>query len=118
MKRSERAERRSSIRTRKNVSFRKGIIQAVFILTVIASVFIILVSTGNKIQAEESDTACKQYRSVLINPGDSLWSIASEYMDGHYSSIQQYIDELKYINHLSSDTIYSDKYLLVPYYAG
>ena len=88
------------------------------LFTVIASILIIVFSSCNKIQAEESTSALKQYASITIEPGDSLWSIASEYIDGHYSCLQDYIDELKFINHLSSDTINAYEHLLIPYYIG
>ena len=83
---------------------------------ILAAVFTILLVSGNSIQAEEDDHAVKQYTSIQIQPGDSLWSIASVYADGHYSSMQEYIDEVKFINELSSDTIHAYEYLLIPHY--
>ena len=89
-------------------------------LAMAAAVMVIVLSmilvSGNSIQAEEDDHAVQMYTSIQIQPGDSLWSIASVYADGHYSSIREYIEEAKFINELSCDTIHAYEYLLVPYY--
>ena len=90
----------------------------VVISILVISVLAIVLSSGSRYQAKEYDPAVKQYTSILLKPGDTLWGIASEYSDGHYESIYEYIDEVKFINNLSSDTIISNEYLLIPYYIG
>lgn len=69
--------------------------------------------------AEDSslkDTDIKGYTSIRIKEGDSLWSIAEEYADEHYSSIYDYILEIKILNGLTSDNIYADSLLVIPIY--
>jgi len=75
--------------------------------------------TGFSIQAEEStdNTSNKYYTSVSVEKGDTLWTIATEYRTAEYSGINQYIDELKSINALNSDTIKTGDTLIVPYYS-
>ena len=82
------------------------------------AVLTIILSSNSAAQADENASASKHYASIRIEPGESLWSIASSYADGHYSSIQDYIEEVKYINNLDNDLIYAFEYLLVPYYEG
>ena len=53
----------------------------------------------------ESPVRHKYYKSIEIASGDTLWDIAKEYMNEDYDSIYAYIDELKYINGLTSDGI-------------
>ncbi len=60
----------------------------------------------------------KHYKSILIEYGDTLWAIASEYKDSHYDSVHDYIDEVMQINHLKNDKIHAGQYLLIPYYDG
>ena len=62
------------------------------------------------------DTDIKGYTSIRIKEGDSLWSIAEEYADEHYSSIYDYILEIKILNGLTSDNIYADSLLVIPIY--
>ena len=97
---------------------RKRLARVMIIALLIAAVFVIVSSSQNSARADESDQAHKRYTSININPGDTLWGIAGTYADGHYSTIQEYIDEVMFINHLDSDLINADEYLLVPYYVG
>lgn len=88
------------------------------VLAVLITAFIIILSNSNQIQAEEDSYAAKQYRSVAVEPGDTLWGFAAEYADGHYSSLQEYIDELMFINNLSSDQIIAGSRIIITYYIG
>lgn len=64
----------------------------------------------------ESPVRHKYYKSIEIASGDTLWDIAKEFMNEDYDSIYAYIDELKYINGLTSDGIQEGQYLTVAYY--
>lgn len=61
----------------------------------------------------------KYYKSIQIEKGDSLWSIAEEYMGTEFDSVSDYIDELIQINQLSTDdmnNLQEGDYLLVAYF--
>lgn len=58
----------------------------------------------------------KYYKSITIEKGDSLWSIAEEYCADTCESTREYVDELKQLNQLSSDTIHTGQHLIVAYY--
>lgn len=61
--------------------------------------------------------SCKYYKSIVVSENDTLWSIAEQYMDEtHYGSVCEYIREVMQINRLTSDAIYADAHLIVPYY--
>lgn len=60
----------------------------------------------------------KYFKCIDIDDDDTLWTIAEEYMTEDYSSIDEYIDEVKSINDLTSDKIYSGASLVIPYYAS
>lgn len=55
------------------------------------------------------------YKSVLVHSGDSLWSIAEEYMSDEYDSIESYVAELKRINSLKTNNIQANQHILVAY---
>lgn len=55
------------------------------------------------------------YKSVEIKAGDSLWSIAEEYITEEYTSVNQYIEVLKRINSLESNAIHEGQYIMVAY---
>ena len=58
----------------------------------------------------------KYYKSIEIQEGDSLWSIAVENMSEEYSTINEYIEEVMEINNLNSTQIHEGQYLIVSYY--
>lgn len=59
----------------------------------------------------------KYFKSITIESGESLWSIAKEYMSEEYDSIYDYISELKSMNGLTDDTIHAGNNLVVSYYS-
>lgn len=59
----------------------------------------------------------KYYTSIEIKAGDTLWSIAYQYANEKYISVEDYIEELKYMNCLSSDQIIEGCYLTISYYS-
>ncbi len=63
-----------------------------------------------------TEDANKLYKTIEIRQGDSLWVIAEQYMDEHYDSVEDYIQDLKDINHLETDCIEEGNYLTVTYY--
>lgn len=60
----------------------------------------------------------KYYTSIMIESGDTLWTIAAEYMGEHYESESDYIEEVMRMNALRDETIYAGQHLVIPYYAG
>lgn len=58
----------------------------------------------------------KYYTSVEIQEGDSLWSIARANMTEEYSSEQEYIEEVKEMNHLMNDQITKGRHIVIPHY--
>lgn len=85
---------------------------AVFILLLAAILLLQLPS-----RTEAGSFREKYYKSVELQPGDSLWSIAEEYGSKEYGSYKEYIEEVKEMNHLTSNRIYSGRSICIPYYA-
>lgn len=67
---------------------------------------------------EAGTTYYKYYANVEIQQGDTVWELASEYMDENYASREDYIREVKELNSLANtDEIVSGQYLILPYYS-
>ncbi|MFR8033057.1 MAG: LysM peptidoglycan-binding domain-containing protein [Lachnospiraceae bacterium] len=66
--------------------------------------------------ANKEDAKQKYYESICIKDGDTLWSIADQYISEEYGNKDQYIRELMQINGLKTDCIQSGNYLTVTYY--
>ena len=59
----------------------------------------------------------KYYESIRVESGDTLWTIADEYIDGFNLSKTDYIAEVCQINQISEDEIHAGDYIVVPYYS-
>ena len=106
--------RREIMRTKFLIAIAVIIVIAVFLL------FMIPQRVGASSNIEQVETQ-KVYKSVEIQTGDSLWSIASDYYNDdytqiHYDDINDYIKELKSMNSLSGDVIHSGANITVAYY--
>lgn len=74
----------------------------------------ISIAKSNK-QEEEKH---KYYTSIQIQDGDTLWDLANNYISTEYTSVNDYIREVKHLNSLEGDSINEGQYLTVPYYSS
>ena len=84
------------------------------------AVFIGILTTGflSRAQASSEPVHYKYFRSIMVYSGDTLSAISGRYMDNHYTSVQDYIDEVCEMNHLQdADDIHAGDYLIIPYYS-
>ena len=94
------------------------------IATVMAAVIVMLIIvlvcmkfTARETVAEDTNRFSKKYyRSYMIEPGDTLWTIADSECGSMWKNNWDYIDEVMRINGLHSDTIHAGRYLTLPYY--
>ena len=61
----------------------------------------------------------KYYTRITVEAGETLWSLADEYIDyDYYKDKGRYVSEVKSINHLEEDgVIFAGQMLIVPYYS-
>lgn len=87
-----------------------------FLLIFMVALFLVVLFVLPERTAAAGNTTGGTYTitSVQIENGDSLWSIASQYYTEEFSSVENYITEIKRMNGLSSDLLYAGNYLLVP----
>lgn len=93
---------------------------AILFLTLFAVILGILAGS-NLLTASRSNASHKYekelcYKTVRIESGDTLWSIADTYMDAEFGSKTAYIDQIKEINNVHDGSIHAGAYLVVPYY--
>lgn len=59
----------------------------------------------------------KQYRSVMINCGDTIRTISSRMYTDDFKDVDSFIHEINKINHLDEDEeLIAGNYLTIPYY--
>ena len=91
---------------------------AISIITVI-TLSILLISFSTEANDMEHQPSYKYYKSVEIEKGDTLWSIANVNFDpAHYKDINEYVSEVMKLNTLYSDDIVAGHYVIVPYYTS
>ena len=107
-----------SLTKREAVVRRQKSILALVVLALV--IFGILLGTGmNALASSDKDIASynKYYVSIRVESGDTLWTIADEYIDGFNIDKDDYIKEVCEINEISKDDIHAGDYIVVPYYS-
>ena len=89
-----------------------------FIFVSLAVIIFISISSILIVNAAEQNnqSSHKYYTSIVINSSDTLWDIAQEYNSGS-CDIRTYINDIKKLNNMTSDTIYAGQSLIVYYYS-
>lgn len=109
---------KASKKKKRNVIMQKlsfAVITAVFVVIIALSVF----SLSAKAKSTQGADDYKYYTSHMIMPGESLWSIAQENIDHvHYESVQDYINEIKFINGITNSELKIGDYILIPYFSN
>ena len=95
----------------------KGLLAIVVIIFV--ALGILLGTSMNALASSDKDIASynKYYVSICVESGDTLWTIADEYIDGFNLEKSDYIAEVCQINGISEDNIHAGDYIIVPYYS-
>lgn len=88
----------------------------ILVLAVITICSIVLGAVNT--QAAPAEQSYKYYTSIEIHAGDTLWSIASDYITDDYEDMDEYIKEVCEMNHISGNEIHSGQYLTIPYYSN
>ncbi len=57
--------------------------------------------------------SAQRFTTVTVQPGDTLWSIASAHVDGA-GDVQETIDRISETNHLSASTLQPGEHLRIP----
>lgn len=92
-----------------------------FTITAIATIMILFILRGMTTDAPVTEASTmneKYYQCITIQEDETLWDIASTYCSEEYDTYDDYITEVKHINNLHSDKIYSGACLVIPYYAA
>lgn len=116
MRKVNRSFSHSYYRRRRQLTFRI----AAVLTTICISGFFGVLRFGffSDAREEGSPVSYKYFTSILIYPGDTLTSISLRYADRHYDTLEDYMDEVRRMNHLHEDEIRAGEYLVVPYYSS
>ena len=107
-----------TLRKREAVVRRQRSIIAIVIIALI-SIGILLGTSINVLASSKEDPAAynKYYKSVQVEYGDTLWTIADEYIQDLNIDKTEYIAEICALNHIEADDIVAGEYIVVSYYS-
>lgn len=94
---------------------KKHIILTIMVVVIFLGLFAV---KGKAVSDFNKEQKYKYYTQIRIEYGDTLWSIANQYMDQDYDTRASYIAEVKSINHIKEDSIQEGKKLIIPYYSS
>ena len=85
------------------------------LLAILFVIFILFILFSSKADAENSREVYTYYTSYEIQTGDTLWTIADNYIGPDFTDKKEFISEVKKLNHLTSDNITAGNYLVIRY---
>ncbi len=59
----------------------------------------------------------RYYTAVTVDRDDTLYGIASEYVNMQPHSLNRFMDEIMELNHMKKTTVYYGQVLIIPYYS-
>lgn len=95
---------------------RKKFIRLVLVLTTLTLSTVIITSNIFNTNSVKGVTNLpdKAYITIVVHNRDTLWGIASEYMNNDYYSFDTYIDEVVGINNIQGSKIYAGQQIIIP----
>lgn len=89
-------------------------------MIVIILIATMTVTLTSKASSDKEQVYYKYYSNIVVQPGETLDNIALDHMDAkHYTDAEDYVSEVRLMNHLSEDdSIHPGDYLIVPYYSS
>ena len=87
------------------------------VIAVTSSIIAALTFGGIRAQANSTRELYSYCTSYEVQPGDTLWTIADQFIGPDYTDKQTFIKNVKSMNHLLSDDITAGNYLVIEYYS-
>lgn len=113
MSKSERRIWNNKIRRQREL--RKNILLTVLTICLVITLSFIVCGFLSNAKTGEEGITFKYYKSIMVDNGDTLWSIAAENKASGMDT-EVFVKEIKKINGLHEDKITMGNYLIVPYY--
>ncbi len=112
--REERLEARQRAAKMKRIRFLTTVFTFLFLIISAVCANAIIANAGEGMEKNYQ----KQYMTIKIQKGDTVWSIAEEYMTPGYETVTDLMQEISFINSLDDNySVQSGKILMIPYYA-
>ena len=115
---TEREFRNYKRKLRRQREIRNKVVLTIVTLVIVMTAVLSFRSITSQAQEERAEVTYKYFKSLEIEQGDTLWSIAQEYIDyTYYDGVQDYIDEVLDINNMQNDTVKVGQCIIIPYFS-
>lgn len=103
-------------RARRNRELKRRLLIAAFSFVLLITLVILFCVKSDAHEADKV-TYFKYYKSIEIEPGDTLWSIADVYVNPEKNNKNSFVKEVCYINNIDdASAIVVGDHLVIPYY--
>lgn len=106
--------RRVNNRIRRRRELIQHITITVLSVCLIIAMALIFGSLKSEASGKPEDRLYKSFTAVEVSYGDSLYSLAREYVCEDMNDIESFINEVIYINNINDDKIYAGSTLIIP----
>lgn len=116
MSKSEKRIRSNKLRRQKER--RKNIMLSIMTICLVVTLSFTINGFLSNAKSGTDGVEFKYYKSIIVDQGDTLWSIATENMNERYDNTAELVKEIMQMNGLTDDGITAGSYLVVPYYSA
>ena len=92
------------------------LIVALILVVVVVGILIVPISRF-RVAAGEKNHSRIEYRTYVVQRGDTLWGLADSYMGENFDNHQDYIEEVMRANGMDRAFVYAGQLLIIPYEA-
>lgn len=111
--RQNRLEMRRRNAVRRRVRLMTAVFTCVLFVISIVSANAIIANAGNGIEKNYE----KMYACIVVERGETVWDLANEYAVPGYTTVENVMEEIRFINSLDDTyAIQAGSVLMVPYY--
>lgn len=111
--------RRAAFARRRERILKRRLVAIGIMASVVLFLAIILSFSFNSDASNMNNEQYRYYKTVSVSTGDSVWTIAEEYMDYlHYRNTREFVNDITRINQISPDSkLKAGNNIIIPYYS-
>ena len=102
---------------RRKMALRRRIRMLIVALILVVVGILIVPISRFRVAAGEKNHSRIEYRTYVVQRGDTLWGLADSYMGENFGNHQDYIEEVMRANGMDRAFVYAGQLLIIPYEA-